>query len=167
VTPFRAKPNLGRLAGILALALLLVLLGWVRSDYRLAVVIGDSMLPHLRTGDLLLVDKRAYLQADPRRDDVVVAQYGPELIVKRIVALPGEKVALRNGKLYLDGLAVRERHPIQAGPLNISEGRLLPGRFALLGDNREAGLYQSVHAVLGKSEIIGRVICSVPLHHLL
>lgn len=141
---------------LLAAGLAVLLL--LHAQFRLALVVGDSMLPGLRTGDLLVLDKRAYRAAAPRRGDVVVARHGRELIVKRVVGLPGEEVALKLGRLYINGLPLAERQPVQPGFLSISPGRLLSSKFALLGDNRDVGVYQAVHAVVAKDQIVGKVI---------
>ena len=155
-----------RLNRIILVVLVLAALVAVRVHFRFAVVIGTSMLPRFQTGDFLLVDQHAYRSSAPQRGDVVLARYGKELIVKRVVAVPGEEVALRRGRLYINGAPFPEKHPIRPGALNISPGRLFPGKFALLGDNREAGMYEGVHAVISQREILGRVVWSIGLHNL-
>ncbi len=146
-------------AGFLAMLLL------VQTHFRLAMVMGESMLPGLLTGDLLLVDKRAYHHSEPRRGDIVLAYYGSELIVKRVVGLPGEEVALNHGYLFINHKALREPYPIQPGLLEIKPGLLFPGRYALLGDNRDLGVYQSVHAIATKDRILGKVVWTLHLRH--
>jgi signal peptidase I len=97
------------------------------------------------------------------RGDVVLARYNRELIVKRVVGLPGEEVALKQGQLYINGRAMAEEQPLEPGGLAISRGRLLEGKFALLGDNRSLGTYTTVHAVVSKAEIIGKVAWTLHL----
>ena len=81
----------------------LIIIGLMfRSTYRLTLVSGDSMLPTLRSGDLLLVNKRAYEQLEPNRDDIVVARYAGGLIVKRVVGLPGEELEVRGGRVFVN-----------------------------------------------------------------
>jgi signal peptidase I len=141
----------------------LCLLVVVGSHFSLAIVVGESMLPELNTGDLLLINKHAYRKADPQRGDVVLAHFHHELIVKRVVGLPGEVVALNKGQLYINGVRIPESQPIEPGPLEIGAGRLLADKFAVLGDNRAIPLSQLVHAVLSKHEIVGKVIGSIHL----
>jgi signal peptidase I len=140
------------------------LLAIVHSHYQLAMVFGNSMRPGFQTGDLLLVSKTAYTTADPDRGDIVVARYANDLIVKRVVGLPGEEVALQHGHLYIDGYAVPERHAIEPGSLDISPGILFTGKYALLGDNRSMSIYQSVHAIVTKEQLVGKVVWSLSLH---
>jgi len=132
-------------------------------EFKLAVVIGESMLPTLKPYDVLIVDRRAYDQADPGRGDIVVARYGKDWVVKRVVGLPGEEVEVKKGVLYIDGAPRAEEHAIEKGPLDVAGGRLLDGDFATLGDNRAVPAVLAVHPILSRGEILGKVIFSVSL----
>ncbi len=145
------------IAGVVLLLLVVVL----RSHFVLTVVVGNSMLPSLEPGDLLLVDKRAYLNAEPRRGDVVVARDAAGLIIKRIVGLPGEEVEVRRGKLYINGIPQNEEeHEILQGPLEVGKGKLLQGDFATLGDNRAIPPLLAIHPIVSKADILGKVVFS-------
>ena len=145
------------IAGILLLLLLL------RSHFALCLVKGGSMLPGLQSGDLLLVDRLAYQSAGPDRGDIVVAHSRDDLIVKRVVGLPGEEVELCRGKLLVNQQRFAERYPIEPGGLTLRKGRLFDQRYALLGDNRSMPLMLSVHAVVSKDQIVGKVVHSLRL----
>jgi signal peptidase I len=135
----------------------------VHSRLQLALVVGNSMLPTLTSGDLLLVDKWAYKKADPHRGDVVVIRYAKELIVKRIVGLAGEEVEVKQGTLYINGAPCPETYITEPGSLAIGKGRLLKERFASLGDNRAVSPALAIHPIVSKSDILGKVVCSVRL----
>src|SRR2546426_158793 len=85
------------------------------------VVVGNSMQPTFKTGDLVFVDRRAYRETDPRRGDVVVIPYRNELVIKRIVGLPGEELELKGGLLYVNGLPLQENHSGTSGDLDIGK----------------------------------------------
>jgi signal peptidase I len=127
-------------------------------EFKLAVVVGDSMLPTLKPGDLMIVDRRAYEQSQPERGDIVVARYGKDWVVKRIVGLPGEEVEVKKGELFVDGTRLAENHPLQPGPLDVAKGRLLDGDFATLGDNRAVPTILAIHPIVSRSEMLGKVI---------
>lgn len=99
---------------------------------------GPSMLPTLRAGERVMLEKVSYRLHVPRRGDIVAAQ-GPGssgLLVKRVVALPGETVEVRNGHTIVEGVQLDERWVTYWGgrdllPLTIPEGHVL-----ILGDNR-------------------------------
>jgi signal peptidase I len=115
-------------------------------------VYGPSMLPTLMPNDTLLVDRTAYgiqipfssvrlRQRTPARGDLVVFRAsevggpeGPRMVVKRVVGVPGDKVALRGGEVYLNGVAIPA---CDAGPFVGLMGKLnVGGRLTVesLGD---------------------------------
>jgi signal peptidase I len=116
------------------------------------------MLPTLTSGSLLLIDKRAYDQLEPDRGDVVIARYAGGLVVKRVVGLSGEEVEVRQGRLYVNGRRVKENHAVYPGYLFVGKGKLLPGDFATLGDNRAVSAATAVHPIITESDILGKVV---------
>jgi len=132
----------------------------LRVRYGVTMVQGNSMWPTFRTGDFLLVDKWAYRRAAPHRGDIVTARYHRDLVVKRVIGLPGEEVEIRQGALYVDGAPVPEPYHPSAGMLSIDPGRLFAGRFATLGDNRGQSFAVTVHPILSRQDLVGRVIGS-------
>ncbi len=145
-----------------AAGLVLIATGFLfRSHYRLMVVAGDSMLPTLRPGELLIVDERAYDCAEPQRGDIVAARYSGQWVVKRIVGLPGEEVEVRGGRLYVNGRLVKESHPTNPGDLDVAKGRLSDGDFATLGDNRAVPASLAVHPIVTKADILGKVVLAL------
>ena len=72
-------------------------------------VAGSSMVPSLRSGDRLWVDRASQFWRSAKRWDVVVArnpQDGEGLCIKRIVGLPGEHIALLDGDVFVDDAVV-------------------------------------------------------------
>src|SRR5215213_277913 len=68
------------------------------------VVFGQSMEPNLSAYQRLIIDKISYHFRSPQRNDIVVLKVPTmdELLVKRIVALPGETVGIENGIVYIN-----------------------------------------------------------------
>ena len=133
----------------------------LRSHYKLAIVSGSSMLPTLTSRDVLVIDKQAYEQSDPGRGDIVVARGSDHLIVKRVVGLPGEEVEVRRGRLYVNGALIKESHKTFPGYLDVAKGKLLPGDFATLGDNRSVAPDSAVHPIVTKADILGKVVLAL------
>jgi signal peptidase I len=146
------------LTGLVFIACLLVL----QSQFRLVLVVGDSMRPTLSHGDLLLADKRAYRDRQPERGDLVVVWHHREMIVKRIVGLPGEVVEVIEGDLFVNHRLLIEREGPKGNRLNIGRGQLAQDRFAVLGDNRGLLEGQTVHAIVSKDDIVGVVVATTP-----
>jgi signal peptidase I len=102
---------------------------------------SESMVPTLEIGDRLFVNKFIYRFTDPERADVIVfksIEGGEEDLIKRVVAVPGDTVEVRDGTLYVNGqpqpdAQVNREFPDRSyyGPKTVPEGRV----FAM-GDNR-------------------------------
>jgi signal peptidase I len=151
-TPRAVRPHFVLIAFLIFVALTLF-----RTHFRLTLVSGNSMLPTYQTGDLLLIDVGAYGITEPERGDLVVARHRNDLIVKRVVGLPGEQVEINNGILVVDGQVIHESHPIERGFVNVRKGKIAGNKFALFGDNRALPSRLVVPAVVSKDQIIGKV----------
>jgi len=68
-----------------------------------------SMAPSVNQGDYFLVAQRAYAAHDPQRGDVIVFNWTDGSYVKRIIGIPGDRVQMRGGMLFLNGKVVPRR----------------------------------------------------------
>ncbi|MCC6233087.1 MAG: signal peptidase I [Verrucomicrobiales bacterium] len=136
---------------------------WVRDEVGVVVVVGDSMLPTLRSGDVLFVHRGTYDHSEPMRGDIVVARYRSEWIVKRVVGLPGESVEVIEGAVQVNGSPVSANHAVVPGRLRVNRGALAPDRFAVLGDNRAASDGLLFYAVVPRERLMGRVVGALHL----
>ncbi|HYE31451.1 MAG TPA: signal peptidase I [Methylomirabilota bacterium] len=144
-----------------ALALLLISCG-LRTRYSMALTWGESMSPTLQHCDLLIVDTWSYKHEEPMRGDVVIARARGDVLVKRIVGLPGESIEVRAGAVFINDARLFEDYASDGNLLAISKGTLR-GKYALVGDNRSLPVEQLVHAVAAKEEIVGKVKLSLRL----
>ena len=110
----------------------------VRSERFL--VAGTSMLPGLRPGDRLLVDRATYRRRGPARGEIVVFQHPARpsrKAVKRVVGLPGEEVLVQRERLVVAGTPWPEPYIATSGASTGTFEWLLGGdEYLLLGDNR-------------------------------
>lgn len=152
----RQKSLLRTLLEPLAAALVLALL--VRSVIHVYSIPSASMTPALRTGDRILVTR--YLGAKPRRGDVAVfrsPQDSSELIVKRIVAVPGDLVDSRLGRLRIAGYTLPEPYVRRAATTGSIEPQVVPpDSFFVLGDNREESTDSRSWGAIPASQLVGR-----------
>lgn len=153
-----AGDRLVRLRIWAGLGLAVSVLGVARLRFEGILVNGPSMEPTLCTGDLLLLDRRAFAHRPPAREDLVIVRHRDGRMVKRIVGLPGETVEVRRSVLFINDAPLPSLHPVLPGYLDIGRGRLGPDRYAVLGDNRSLSPEETVHAVVGREAILGRVV---------
>ena len=144
-----------------------VLLGFllITFGFEKTTVSGNSMDPILKDGDTVVVSKIAYAVLSPRRNDVIVyRQEGKEHSynsVKRVIGLPGEKILIDDGKIFIDGEPYEEINgvdPMVSGGIAEEEITLEKGEYFVLGDNRnqsEDSRYSSV-GMVKKKEIVGK-----------
>jgi signal peptidase I len=135
---------------LLLLALALVMRRWVGMP---TLIQGNSMLPALRPGQIVWINKLIFLYRPPHRGEVVALWTGTELMVKRVLALPGEDVMIRDGVVSINGAPLAEPYVQCRGHLDVAPGRLGAGRFVVAGDNRP----QTVVEVANRGRIVGRL----------
>ena len=140
------------------LAVAVALAAAARSVVHVYSIPSESMAPALRTGDHILVTR--YLAGTPGRGDVVVFAWPPdgsELMVKRIVGLPGDLVDARLGRLRIGGYTLPEPYVLRAATTGAIEPHLVPaGSFFVLGDNREESVDSRVWGPIPASAVVGR-----------
>ncbi len=107
------------------------------------VVSGSSMSPGLETDYSVLVNKWSYTIAEPKRYDVVAFAdsdtEGATVYIKRVIGLPGEKVQIKDRKVYINGNLLEDdvvTQDILTAGLAASEIQLGNGEYFVLGDNR-------------------------------
>jgi signal peptidase I len=145
----RSHPTLS--GALIGLAVLWLLRQWVCMPVYIS---GNSMQPSLKPGQLAWINKLAYRFSPPRRGDVVAIWTGQDLILKRIVGLPGEEVSIRHGRFYVQGVPLSEPYVQIHGAPEITAGRPGADCFVVAGDNRA----ETLVAVVRRSRIIGRLV---------
>jgi signal peptidase I len=121
---------------------------------------GVSMLPTYQSGTFNLVNRLSYVGTSPRRGDVVAIRLaGPNVVyVKRIVGLPGERVAVSEGQLRINGEAVLEPYVRHRRPWDVAEVTLGPDEYFVMGDNRGMSAGDHDFGRVESDRILGRVV---------
>ena len=102
---------------------------------------SESMVPTLRIGDRVLVNKFIYRFAQPERGDIIVfesVEGGGEDLIKRVVGVPGDKISVRGGRLLVNGERQREPFVYKKYPDRSSSGATTvpEDHVFVMGDNR-------------------------------
>ncbi len=127
--------------------------------FWLTRVRAHSMAPTLRDGALVLT-RRLGRRTPVRRGDLVVVD-SRELgqhVIKRVIGLPGETVAIERGHVHVDGRALAE--PYASRSMFTDRYRVPPGHYLLLGDNRDASSDSRSwrQPFIARDAIVGRVL---------
>ncbi len=151
-------------------AFLAVMLVSSRAFLQVSVVKGSSMQPTIHDGDRLVVDRVTPRLGGIGRFDVVILgnpRNPSEDFVKRVVALPGEKVAIRKGRLVVNGRVLPEFFD-KVGEIDDTPTWTVPDDcYFVLGDNRPVSLDSREFGFVPKRLIRGKVLlCLWPLSHL-
>lgn len=120
-----------------------------------------------RVSDRVIANRLVYRFHDPRRGEIIVFQAPAQVeaacgaegtFVKRLVGLPGEKVSMRNGYVFIDGVRLEEPY-LRPGYRGVESGdwaRIPSGGYFVLGDNRTMSCDSRRWGVVPRDNIIGR-----------
>jgi signal peptidase I len=188
--PHSTARTLREIPLLLALAALIAFL--VKTFVAQAFYIpSESMVPQLQVNDRVIVSKISYLLHEPRRGDIVVfddpsaadeggsdnvvvkfvrgiaeavgvVQPSTDEFIKRVIALPGEKVEGKGGRIYINDRVLFEPY-LPAGvvtsefpPTEVPEGTLW-----VMGDNRGNSSDSRAFGPIRKSTVVGRTVLRV------
>ena len=122
---------------------------------------SSSMEPTLNINDRIVVNKVAFHFREPRRMEIIVfRQVAPEGtpkrdLIKRLIALPGEKFALKSGILYINDKPISENHSMNQDFSDFGPVKVPMDAYLVLGDNRPASADSRYWGFLPKKNVIG------------
>lgn len=121
---------------------------------------GESMLPTLKENDIMILNKLAYKSKEIKRFDIVVIKAHGELIIKRVIGLPGDKITYKDNQLYVNGKKVKEnftKNEHEQLDDYIIQGEVVPeGKYFVVGDNRPKSLDSRSIGYIKKKNIKGK-----------
>ena len=135
-----------------------VILGY--ETYRIP---SASMAPTLQPGDLLTADTWHYREEAPLPGDIVAYEVAPGagvMYIKRIVGVPGDRIEVREGRLFRNGGQAPEIYmdsSLRVGGADFPPMTLAPGEYFVLGDNRSNSRDSRFHGPVPIDRIHGRI----------
>ena len=127
---------------------------------------GLSMFATLNDNDYLIADKIDYRFHNPQRGDIIILRPptdNSQDFIKRVIALPGERLLIRDGIVYINGHKLDEPYLPEAWttfnnwPANGSDGQVLgPNEYVVMGDNRNRSQDSRVFGPITRDRIDGR-----------
>jgi len=152
--------------------ILACLLFWSVISYRVisqyvvqaTEIVGPSMAPTLADGERFIIQRWLYLLRKPRRGEIVAvrAPFPDDLSVKRIIGLPGERVRVRHGRVYVNDRELGEPYLAPhivtlPGLLTTNTYEVAPDCYFVLGDNREVSEDSRFFGAVPREQILGRI----------
>jgi signal peptidase I len=167
-------------AVVLALVVFLV----IQTSIQNFKVEGSSMHPTLEGGQYLLVNKLVYFRIDkerlsrvipfwrvadaeqsfavhpPKRGEVIVFHFPRDPsrdFVKRVIGVPGDRVEIRNGRVYVNGRSLDEPYLTSRDNSDMDQVYLGEGEYFVLGDNRRGSNDSRNWGPVPEANILGKV----------
>jgi signal peptidase I len=122
---------------------------------------GSSMEPTYRHGSVNFANRLAYLLRRPERGDVVAIRTtaGRQVMyLKRIIGLPGERLAIRNGTVFVNGAPLVEPYALNPRRWQRPEIQLAPDEYYVIGDNRRMRMEDQEFGRFKANLIVGKVL---------
>jgi signal peptidase I len=119
---------------------------------------GFSMYPTYSHGEVIAVSRLRYKFTSPQRGEVVAVWNGSEMLLKRIIALPGEEIGIANGVVFIDDRPLQEPYVKFRAPWNLGKRRLRNDEFFIVGDNRSQRQHEHSFGVVQRSQLLGRAM---------
>lgn len=137
---------------------------------RTPQVSGFSMAPHIDSGEVVVISTMAYRFGGPQRNDIIAFRHdapGPEIFIKRIIGLPGDRVVIQKGQVFVNGMPLAEpyvRFPDRRSFASVTVPR---GALYVLGDNRADSDDSRFWGFVHQDEVLGKALLGIwPLTHL-
>jgi signal peptidase I len=145
----------------LAVLSLLVAAFFIRLPQQVS---GLSMEPLIRSGEYVLINTFAYRIGPPRREEIVVFRHegdAREIFIKRVIGLPGDRIRIDRGRVYVNGTKLDEPYVQNADDRSFPEVTVPQSSVFVLGDNRANSEDSRVFGAVGDDRLIGRAVAGV------
>jgi len=131
---------------------------------RLPQVSGRSMEPLIHSGEYVLINTFAFRFGAPRRGEVVAFRHegdAREVFIKRVIGLPGNRIRIDRGRVYVDGTKQEEPYVQDPDDRSVPEIVVPPASVYVLGDNRANSEDSRSFGAVSDDRLIGRAVAGV------
>jgi signal peptidase I len=143
-------------------AFALVVVSFVTFTFILAPirVTGISMEPNYRNNRINFINRLAYLRHGPQRGDVIGIRFSGEsrMLLKRVVGLPGERIAFEGGRITVNGRLLDEPYLKFPSDWDAEPVEVGPEEYFVVGDNRSMPKRLHEHGRAERGRILGKTL---------
>ena len=120
---------------------------------------GHSMEPTYANGSFAFCWRPKYLYSQIERFDIVTVRFSGRsiMLLKRVIALPGDTLEFREGLLYLNGKLIAEPYVQHHSLWNLAPREIAPGHVYVIGDNRGTSMSRHHFGQVTMERIAGGV----------
>ncbi len=131
---------------------------------RTPEVSGLSMAPRIASGEFVLINTISYRLHAPQRGDIIAFRHespAPEVFIKRIIGLAGDKVAIDRGRVIVNGSALSEPYVRFADSRSFPEVAVPAGSLYVLGDNRVDSNDSRYWGFVAQDQVLGKAVAGI------
>jgi signal peptidase I len=150
---------------IVEIVVIALILSWVLRSFvvEARVIPTGSMLPTIQLQDRVVVDKLFFKWSSLKRGDIVVFHppakaFATEDFIKRVIGLPGDKLEVKNQKVYINDQPLVEPYIAEAPKYNYGPQIIPTGAYFVMGDNRNNSADSHEWGFLPAENITGRAL---------
>lgn len=155
-----------QLRSVASLVLQLAILGALIAAFfiRFWQVSGQSMSPHVSSGEFVVINTLAYRFRAPARGDIVTFQHDgvtPELYIKRVIGLPGDRIRIDRGVVYVNGTRLNEPYVEHSDDRSEPQITVPPDDVYVLGDNRAVSEDSRTFGPVPDGALTGKAVAGI------
>ncbi|TDX51960.1 signal peptidase I [Orenia marismortui] len=120
---------------------------------------SGSMRPTLKPGDRIFANKFIYRFREPQRQEIIVFKYPVDpsrRFIKRLIGLPGDRVKIIEGRVYVNGKALEEDYTLEKSYSDFPEVKVPENHYFMLGDNRNNSEDSRFWGFVPRENIVGK-----------
>jgi signal peptidase I len=125
-------------------------------------VSGPSMAPHISSGEYVFINTLAFKFGAPQRGEIVAFQHdgtlANETFIKRVIGLPGDRVRIDRGVVYVNGTRLNEPYVRYPDTRSMPEMTVPPQSVFVLGDNRAVSEDSRAFGPVPYADLVGRAL---------
>ena len=131
---------------------------------RTPQVSGLSMAPHIDSGEIVVINTMAYRFGRPSHGQIIAFHHdspAPEIFIKRIIGLPGDRVAIDKGRVRVNGAPLDEPYVRFPDRRTFAQITVPQGALYVLGDNRADSDDSRFWGFVRQDQVLGKALFGI------
>lgn len=122
------------------------------------------MSPLIASGEIVLINTIAYHLRAPSRGDIIAFHHDaptPEIFIKRVIGLPGDRVQIDQGRVFVNGAELQEPYVHYPDQRSFAEVTVPAGDLYVLGDNRAVSEDSRAWGFVQQNQLLGKALAGI------